>query len=56
VTSLAFHPSNPSILAGGTFNGEIYLWDIFKTDPLLCVSRIDEYYHREAVTQLLWIT
>lgn len=56
VTSLAFHPSNPSILAGGTFNGEIYLWDVFKNDPVICVSRIDEFYHWEAVTQLLWIT
>jgi len=38
VSSLAFHPSNPSILAGGTFNGKIYLWDIFKADPLICES------------------
>jgi len=38
VTSLAFHPSNPSILAGGSFNGEIYIWDIFKQDSLVCVS------------------
>jgi len=55
VTSLAFHPSKPSILAGGTFSGEIFLWDIFKGDPLLCSSRIDEYYHREAVTEMQWV-
>lgn len=36
-------------------NGEIYLWNIDNEDPYLCHSAIDEYYHREAVTKLIWI-
>ena len=28
VSALAFHPDNPLILAGGTVNGEIYIWNI----------------------------
>jgi hypothetical protein len=39
-------------------NGEIYLWNIGVEkgeDPYICHSAIDEYYHREAVTKLVWI-
>jgi len=28
LTQVAFHPNDASILAGGTINGEIYLWNI----------------------------
>jgi len=28
LTQVAFHPVDPVILAGGTMNGEIYLWNI----------------------------
>jgi WD40 repeat protein len=28
VTQVAFHPTDPVILAGGTMNGEIFLWNI----------------------------
>lgn len=33
--ALKFHPTKPSILAGGSFNGEIFLWDISKEDETL---------------------
>lgn len=56
VTCLKFHPSEPSILAGGTFIGEIYLWNVYNEEPEICNSRADEYYHRESVTQLVWIS
>jgi WD repeat-containing protein 34 len=55
VTQVAFHPTNPLILAGGTMNGEIYLWNIDEDEPQLCVSAIDEYYHREAICKLIWV-
>jgi len=31
------------------------IWDIQADENLLCMSEIDEYLHREAVTQLLWV-
>lgn len=52
---MKFHPSDPVLLAGGTFIGEIYIWNIDKDDTEVCNSRADEYYHRESVTQLIWI-
>ena len=55
ITSLKFHPSDPSLLAGGNFIGEIYLWSVFNDEPEICCSRADEYYHRESVTQLILI-
>lgn len=36
-------------------NGEIYLWNIDQEDPYICHSAIDEYYHREAITKLVWV-
>ena len=54
--SLLFHPSKPSLLVGGSFNGEIFLWDISKKDDnLVSSSSMDDYFHREAITQMLWI-
>ena len=55
LTTIEFHPSDPLILAGGTMNGEIYLWNIDHEDPYMCHSAIDEYYHREAITRLLFL-
>ena len=59
VTTIEFHPSDPLILAGGTMNGEIYLWNIDSErkgeESIICNSAIDEYYHREAVTKIIWI-
>jgi len=31
------------------------MWDIQAEEPLICMSEIDEYFHREAITQLLWV-
>lgn len=54
--SLLFHPVRPSLLMGGSFNGEIFLWDISKKDDnLVASSSMDEYFHREAITQMIWI-
>jgi WD40 repeat protein len=36
-------------------NGEIYLWNISQEDPQIAVSQIDEYFHREAITRLVWV-
>ncbi|CAD7943387.1 unnamed protein product [Amoebophrya sp. A25] len=57
VLSLAFHPRLPSILAGGSYNGELILWDTSQTasDPQIAMSSIDDYFHREAIHEVSWI-
>jgi WD repeat-containing protein 34 len=32
LTNIEFHPTNPLILAGGTVNGQIYIWNLDKKD------------------------
>jgi WD40 repeat protein len=32
VTSVAFHPDNAGLVAGGTATGEVYLWDLNRSD------------------------
>lgn len=56
VTELAFHPSEPSTLAGGTMNGEVHLWNVAaEEETSLAASAVDEFFHREAITKLLWV-
>ena len=46
------------MIAAGTFNGEIVVWDTSIEDerPMMIAStRIDDYFHREAVVSLKWI-
>eukprot|EP00435_Cladocopium_sp_Y103_P057211 s402_g19.t1 len=49
VMCIAFHPTKPSILAGGTYNGELQIWNTGsgELDPLVASSSIDDYLHRE---------
>ena len=58
VMSVACHPELPAVIAAGTFNGEIVVWDTSIEDerPMMIAStRIDDYFHREAVVSLKWI-
>merc|ERR1719359_1409512 len=57
VHSLAFHPTQPAILAGGTYNGELMIWNTASDDldPLVASSSIDDYFHREAIQTVEWI-
>lgn len=49
--TIEYHPTKPSILAGGSFNGEVYIWDTSKEDEnLLSKSNIDDYFHRECIS------
>lgn len=45
------------MLAGGTYNGELVLWDVTTTeaDPQIAMSSIDDYFHREAIQSLQWV-
>mmetsp|Transcript_61263 Transcript_61263/g.145852 ORF Transcript_61263/g.145852 Transcript_61263/m.145852 type:complete len:560 (-) Transcript_61263:117-1796(-) len=57
VMCLAFHPTQPAMLAGGTYNGELLIWNTASTDLDLLVasSSIDDYFHREAIEAVEWI-
>lgn len=57
VMCLAFHPTQPAILAGGTYNGELMIWNTASDDldPLVASSSIDDYFHREAIQTVEWI-
>lgn len=55
-TALACHPSRPSLLAAGTFNGELLIYDLASPDDALkACSDINEYFHREPITALQWV-
>eukprot|EP00448_Togula_jolla_P009898 CAMPEP_0170602582 /NCGR_PEP_ID=MMETSP0224-20130122/18466_1 /TAXON_ID=285029 /ORGANISM="Togula jolla, Strain CCCM 725" /LENGTH=562 /DNA_ID=CAMNT_0010927427 /DNA_START=23 /DNA_END=1709 /DNA_ORIENTATION=+ len=57
VMCLAFHPTQPATLAGGTYNGELLIWNTASgdLDPLVASSSIDDYFHREAIQAVEWI-
>eukprot|EP00933_Yihiella_yeosuensis_P016702 TRINITY_DN14163_c0_g3_i1.p1 TRINITY_DN14163_c0_g3~~TRINITY_DN14163_c0_g3_i1.p1 ORF type:complete len:584 (-),score=112.58 TRINITY_DN14163_c0_g3_i1:73-1824(-) len=57
VMCLAFHPTKPGFLAGGTYNGELQIWNTAESDldPLVASSSIDDYFHREAIQAVEWI-
>lgn len=57
VMCLAFHPTQPAVLAGGTYNGELMIWNTAgdDLDPLVASSSIDDYFHREAIQTVEWI-
>jgi len=52
----AFHPEHPALIAGGTFNGDLYIWDLSlegdtqrgRSDPL-CDLR-----HQEPILSIVW--
>lgn len=49
--TLGFHPQNPNILAGGGFNGQIFIWNLENPDPLVFSSQIGELQgHKEVVS------
>ena len=53
---VAFHPLIPSIVAAGSFNGEVLFWDLAKgADQPPIVSPIADYSHKEPVTKLVWV-
>ncbi|XP_068104626.1 cytoplasmic dynein 2 intermediate chain 2 isoform X2 [Hyperolius riggenbachi] len=55
VMCLAFHPSRPSIIAGGLFNGEVLVWDTSRVDdPLIGRTGLLTDSHTDAVYQVVW--
>eukprot|EP00941_MAST-03F_sp_MAST-3F-sp1_P003542 g3542.t1 len=57
LTCVECHPSNPALVAVGTFNGEIMVFNIaLEDDILIASSLIDDYFHREPVSSIAWIS
>ncbi|KAF0687597.1 Aste57867_20716 [Aphanomyces stellatus] len=52
---VAHHPTNPAVVAAGSFNGEIYVWNTSLEETLVATSGIGDYFHREPVTKLAWV-
>ncbi|XP_073397219.1 cytoplasmic dynein 2 intermediate chain 2 isoform X1 [Dendrobates tinctorius] len=56
VMCLAFHPSRPSLIAGGLFNGEVLVWDTSRADdPLIGRTGLSIDSHMDAVYQVRWL-
>ncbi|XP_072273572.1 cytoplasmic dynein 2 intermediate chain 2-like [Pyxicephalus adspersus] len=56
VMCLAFHPSRPSIIAGGLYNGEVLVWDISRADdPLIGRTGLSIDSHTDPVHQVRWL-
>ncbi|XP_033214253.1 WD repeat-containing protein 34-like [Belonocnema kinseyi] len=53
VTSLLYHPSEPSILAAGLFNGDVLVWNL-RDD--MSVTPVQVFAHGDYVSQLQWQT
>ena len=54
VSCISFHPKKPSVLAVGTVSGEILLYELGREEPLLGRTIVDDYFHRDIITQLNW--
>ena len=56
LSCLAFHPEDPSLLAGGAFNGDVLLWNLAAADEdkLLAQTCLDAFSHHEPVQQVVW--
>ncbi|XP_074642732.1 cytoplasmic dynein 2 intermediate chain 2-like [Tubulanus polymorphus] len=53
---ISFHPNQPALIAGGTFNGEVIVWDTANEDDIVAASSgIGDDSHREPVSKVHWV-
>lgn len=54
VQTACFHPDSPALVAAGTINGDVLLFDLRyeDEDPLIARSRLSDASHREPVTEV----
>ncbi|CAK4686374.1 unnamed protein product [Aphanomyces euteiches] len=49
---VAHHPTNPAMVAAGSFNGELLVWNTALEESLVATSGIGDYFHREPITKV----
>ncbi|XP_058015686.1 cytoplasmic dynein 2 intermediate chain 2 [Ahaetulla prasina] len=55
VMCVAFHPQQPSLIAGGLFSGEVLIWDTGRQeDPLIWRTGMTDDTHTDPVYQVSW--
>ena len=55
---VAFHPTHPALVVAGSYNGELYVWDLSAgedEDALRARSKVSDASHREPITQVSWL-
>lgn len=53
---ISFHPELPSLIAGGTFSGDVVVWDTNNNEnPIVANSKINETSHHESVSKVIWV-
>jgi len=56
INCVACHPEQPALIAAGSFNGEVILWDTSGTsgEEAVGISPIVEFCHKEPVLAIQW--
>ena len=56
VQSVAMHPSHPGLVCGGTYNGEVFLWNLSaEEEPEVSRSSVSDAGHCEPVVRVAWV-
>ncbi|NXS92444.1 WDR34 protein, partial [Jacana jacana] len=56
VMCVAFHPSQPALIAGGLFSGELVVWDTSRReDPVIWRTGMTDDTHTDPVYQVDWL-
>ena len=51
---VAAHPCLALVFAVGSYDGQVLVYDFNRDIPLLCSSKIDNYYHNDIIKNLKW--
>lgn len=54
VQSVTFHPTQPTVLALGTYHGSLMVWDTEKSEEVT-IAPTSEHSHSEPITKITWI-
>lgn len=56
MTSVAFNPDHPALLAGGTVNGTLLVWNLGQDgDKLLGIADAKDQGHKDTISAISWI-